>query len=413
MVAQRETRSGAYCDIRKPSQPYFFVRSRSLLVIGLAVTAWICAVHWLQEGSSPTSDWPGLALGDLLGGDSDGFARVLEPRPFVFPRDHGPHHEFRSEWWYLTGNLDDEEGRHYGFQLTFFRFGLPPSIPERESAWVARDIYMGHFALTDVSARQMRSFERISRDALGLAGARSEPFKVWIDDWRIESTGSSLFPLSLHASQDGLSLSLSLERAKPVVLQGDRGMSQKSATPGNASYYYSFTRLPLKGKLTLEDGEVRSMTGQAWMDREWSTSALSDEQVGWDWFSIQLDDHTELMFYQLRRRDGSADPNSAGTSVDQQGRASRLAARDVVLEPIEYWTNPRDISYPVRWRLHIPRESLTLELDAYVLDQELDHSVRYWEGAMSVHGMRANRPVAGHGYLEMTGYDESCDTPAC
>ncbi len=389
------------------------MKSRSLLVIGLAIASWIGAVHWLQVDDSTAPSWPRLSLGDLLGGDSDGFARVLEPRRFEFPRDHGPHHEFRTEWWYLTGNLDDDAGRHYGFQLTFFRFGLQPSVSRRESAWAARDIYMGHFALTDVGARQMTSFERIARDALGVAGASSEPFKVWIDDWRIESTGDALFPLSLYASQDGFSLALTLEQTKPVVFQGDRGMSQKSAEPGNASYYYSFTRLPVRGSLTLENGTAQPVSGQAWMDREWGTSALADDQVGWDWFSIQLDDQTELMFYQLRRHDGSVDPNSAGTSVDAQGGAYTLAVRDVELVPIDYWTNPQGISYPVRWRMQVPREALTLELDAYVLNQELDHSVRYWEGAMSVHGMRENQPVAGYGYLEMTGYGDSCDERVC
>lgn len=389
------------------------MKGRSILVIGVAVTLWICASYWLAGDDSATPGRPGLVLGDLLGGDADGFARVLEPRLFVFPLDHGPHPEFRTEWWYLTGNLDDEEGRHYGFQLTFFRFGLNPTVSQRESAWAARDIYLGHFALTDVGARRMTSFERIGRDALSLAGASSTPFKVWIDDWRIESTGDTLFPLSLHASQDGYSLTLTLKQDKPLVLQGNRGMSQKSAAPGNASYYYSFTRLPASGSLKVNDGKSQPVSGQAWMDREWSTSALADDQVGWDWFSIQLDDQSELMFYQLRRQDGSVDPSSAGTSVNPDGETYQLGAQDVVLEPIDFWTNSRGISYPVRWRVEVPGESLTLELDAYVLDQELDHSVRYWEGAMSVHGMRANQPVAGNGYLEMTGYGESCDRRVC
>ena len=389
------------------------MRGRSILVIGVAVAVWIGASYWLAGDDSAAPDRPGLVLSDLLGGDADGFARVLEPRPFVFPLDHGPHPEFRSEWWYLTGNLDDAEGRHYGFQLTFFRFGLYPTAPQRESAWAARDIYMGHFALTDVGARQMISFERIGRDALSLAGASSTPFKVWIDDWRIESAGDTLFPLLLHASQDGYSLTLTLKQDKPLVLQGNKGMSQKSAAPGNASYYYSFTRLPASGSLKVNGGKTQLVSGQAWMDREWSTSALADDQVGWDWFSIQLDDQSELMFYQLRRQDGSVDPSSAGTSVNPYGETYQLGAQDVILEPIDFWTNPRGISYPVRWRVEVPGESLTLELDAYVLDQELDHSVRYWEGAMSVHGLRANQPVAGNGYLEMTGYGERCDQRAC
>ena len=208
----------AYCDIRKRSQPCVAVKARPLLVIGIAVVAWISAVHWLEVDAPVTTTWSGLSVSQVLDGDIDGFEQVLEPRRFEFPADHGPHPEYRSEWWYLTGNLDDDQGRHFGFQLTFFRFGLARPVSERESAWAVRDIYMGHFAVTDVGRRRMTSYERLSRDGLELAGARAAPFKVWIDDWRIESTGETLFPLSLHASEEGMSLTLTLEQGKPLVL---------------------------------------------------------------------------------------------------------------------------------------------------------------------------------------------------
>ena len=379
------------------------MRTHSLLVIALALGSWTAVFYFLHDEPSPNLI-PRHSIRGLLGGDASGFEQVLAPRPFEFPRDHGPHRTFRSEWWYLTGNLDDEEGRHFGFQLTFFRFGLSDVIAERESAWKTQDVYMGHFALTDVGAREMTSFERINRGVLGTAGARVSPFQVWIDDWRIHSNGDALFPLSLQAGQAGISLSLNLEQGKPIVLQGERGMSQKSAEPGNASYYYSYTRLPVHGLLSLGEDSVRTVSGQAWMDREWSTSALGEHQVGWDWFSIQLDDDTELMFYRLRQKNGSGDPHSAGTFVDANGQSQRLASTDVELTPLDYWSAPDGVRYPIRWQLNIPSKALSMEVSAYVLDQEINHSVRYWEGAVSAHGVHAGRPVAGNGYLEMTGY---------
>lgn len=382
-------------------------------MVCLAITTWVFASYWFELDDTVTTVWPGLSLGELLGGDPGGFAQVLEPRALEFPRDHGAHHEYRTEWWYFTGNLDDEQGRHFGFQLTFFRVGLDRPILQRKSAWAMGEIYMGHFALTDVSADKMRSFERLSRDAMGLAGVHLSPFAVWIDHWRVESTADAFFPLSLHASEGGIALTLTLATAKPVVLQGDRGMSQKGPTPGNASFYYSFTRLAAEGTLTVANARPRVVTGEVWMDREWSTSALAENQVGWDWFSIQLDDKTELMFYRLRRDDGTSDPHSAGVLVDQRGRTHRLAASDVILESIEEWVNSAGVSYPVRWVISVPEKSLRLEVDAYVFDQEINHSVRYWEGAVSAHGLRDGRPVAGKGYLEMTGYADFCTQRDC
>lgn len=401
------------CDIREPSQLSLRIKTRTLGVVTLAIAAWIGTFYVLEMDNTPSPASPGLSIGDLLGGDSSGFAEALEPFPFEFPRDHGPHNRFRSEWWYFTGNLDDDIGRHYGFQLTFFRFGLSRPVLERDSAWSTSNIYMGHFALTDVSERKLISFERLSREALGLAGATATPFQVWIDHWRIQSSPDSLFPMALHASEDEVSLTLEVESDKPMVIQGEQGLSQKSDEPGNASYYYSFTRLTVNGRLKIRKGEDKAVTGTAWMDREWSTSALSANQVGWDWFSIQLDDDTELMFYRFRRHDGALDRHSAGVFVDAQHRTRRLEASDVELEVVEQWTNRQGIQYPVRWRIRVPQEHLELEVDAYVFNQEINHSVRYWEGAVSVHGVRAGRTIAGDGYLEMTGYEDSCLEQNC
>ena len=384
-----------------------------MLVASVAVALWICASYGLKVDTETTSSSPEWSVGELLSGDSVGFPRAMEPLKMEFPRDHGPHNKFRSEWWYLTGNLDSDDGGHFGFQLTFFRFGLGKTVAKRDSAWATKNVYMGHFALTDIRANELISFERLSREALGLAGATAVPFRVWIDHWQIESKGESLFPMMLHASEDEVSLTLEVNPGKPLVLQGDQGLSRKSNDHGNASYYYSFTRLPVAGRLSMSNGVFSTVTGTAWMDREWSTSALSESQIGWDWFSFQLDDHTELMFYRFRRRDGTLDPHSAGIFVDAQNRARKLTTHDVRLEVVEHWTNNQGVKYPVRWRIGVPSENLTLQVDAYVFNQEIEHSVRYWEGAVSVHGVRAGRSIAGVGYLEMTGYDATCSEKNC
>lgn len=348
----------------------------------------------------------GLRVGDALGGDSTGYARATEVRPFRFPEDHGPHPDFRNEWWYVTGNLADGQGRRYGFQLTLFRIALSPEPVGRASAWATRQVYMGHFAVTDAAAGRFLAYDRFARAAIGLAGARAEPFAVWLEDWRLEAAPEGGFPWRLTAAADGVELELELETAKGPVLQGDRGLSQKSAEPGNASYYYSLTRLRAAGSLQLE-GAARSVSGTAWLDREWSTSALGEGQTGWDWFALQFDDGTELMYYRLRREEGGSDPHSEGTLVRQDGTSVHLGRDDVVLEPVDWWESPRGGRYPVEWRLRVPVRELEVAVRPLLRDQELDVTVRYWEGAVTAHGTREGRPVTGRGYLEMTGYGET------
>jgi predicted secreted hydrolase len=224
------------------------------------------------------------------GGGAEGFARATEVRPFVFPRDHGPHEEFRTEWWYFTGNLAAEDGDEIGFQLTIFRHALRPQMPPRRSHWASRDVWFAHLAIGDARRQRFAAFERFERGALGLAGARARPFAAWVGDWRVASVNESEpFPMRLLASTEAVGIDLIVAPQKPIVLQGERGLSQKGPEPGNASYYYSATRLSANGSVTL-DGEPVSVSGTAWLDREWSTSALSEGQAGWDWFSIQLED---------------------------------------------------------------------------------------------------------------------------
>jgi predicted secreted hydrolase len=270
---------------------------------------------------------------------------------------------------------------------------------------------MAHFALADERGGRFRHAERFARAALGLAGAQGAPFRVWLEDWSAtaepDAGPEGIPPLRLRAREEGFALDLRLEPGKPPVLQGDRGLSQKGPEPGNASHYYSLTRMPATGTLSLDGREV-AVRGSAWMDREWSTSALGEGVAGWDWFALQLDDGRDLMLYRLRREDGSADPWSKGSLVEADGRARTLAVSEFVLAPLATWTSPATgAAYPVRWRIAVPSEGLELEVAPRLEAQEMQVAVRYWEGAVTVRGAGPSGPVAGHGFLEMTGYAPS------
>ncbi|MHB1134013.1 MAG: lipocalin-like domain-containing protein [Chloroflexota bacterium] len=374
------------------------------LLVGLVAGAFA-----FTRPAAPAQVRARLAVADVLGGESGNFARALSTRPFVFPADHGPHPEYRTEWWYFTGNLDTPEGRHFGYQLTFFRSALRADAPERGSDWAANQVYMAHFALSDVGGGRFFAHERFARGALDLAGAQAEPVRVWLEDWSVaEIAEPAPFAgqpaLRLRAAQGEVAIDLLVRPGKPVVLQGERGLSAKGPEPGNASYYYSLTRLATEGTVTL-GGQALAVGGASWLDREWSTSVLGAELVGWDWFALQLDDGRELMYFRLRRRDGAADPFSAGTLVAADGTYRSLSAAEVLAEPLDYWTSPRDgARYPARWRLAVPVAGLELEASPYLADQELDVSVRYWEGAVRLRGTGDGPAVAGQGYVEMTGY---------
>jgi predicted secreted hydrolase len=351
--------------------------------------------------------------GVLPGGDAPGFAQALAPRLLAFPRDHGPHSEFRQEWWYLTGNLEAAGGERYGFELTFFRFALAPpaagadtgtaatSAPNR-SAWRTREIYMAHFAITDVAAQRFRFAQKLSRAALALAGAQAAPLRVWIDDWVLDEAPSQ--PLwRLRAAQPGYALELELRPLTPVVLNGEAGWSRKSDTPGSASYYYSIPRLEARGRL-LRDGRPLTVRGLAWFDREWGSGGLSAGQTGWDWFALQLDDGSALMFYALRDRGGGRDSHSAGTWVESSGESQRLPAGAVDIEATDHWTNPEGVRYPAGWHIRVPTLALDVKVRPLLADQELKTAPRYWEGAVDVDGERAGRTVRGRGYVELVGY---------
>lgn len=336
--------------------------------------------------------------------DLSGFARALEPREYAFPRDHGPHFDYQTEWWYYTGNLTAENGERFGFQLTFFRRGLTPGAPDDSAGLGTNQIYFAHFALTDVAAGQHRGVERFSRGAGGLAGASGEPFQVWLEDWRADSLNPDGSAVRLRAADGGQGLELELRAVKPIVAHGDRGLSPKSEQAGNASYYLSFPRLSAAGTITAR-GQTFRVAGQAWFDHEWSTSALGPQGVGWDWFSLQLSDGRELMFFQIRRADGSLEPVSGGTLIQPDGTAQHLPASAVQLEVQAVWTSPVSGGrYPARWRLRVPEAGLDLEVVPALAAQEMEVSFAYWEGAVQVSGTSAGAAVSGVGYVELTGY---------
>jgi predicted secreted hydrolase len=276
----------------------------------------------------------------------------------------------------------------------------------RVSAWAARQLYLAHFALTDTAGRRFHAWSRLGREALGLAGARAEPFRVWVDDWSAEGERAGGATVRLRAAEADAAIDLVLRSEKPVVPQGDGGLSRKGPEPGNASYYYSLTRMGVRGTVRA-GGEPIAVSGLAWMDREWSTSALGPELVGWDWVALQLDDGRDLMVYRLRRRDGTADPHSAGAVIAADGTARPLGPEEAALATLGHWTSPRSgVRYPSRWRLAVPAAGLDLEIVPRLPDQELLVGTRYWEGAVRVEGTAAGRPVAGRGYVELVGYGE-------
>lgn len=377
------------------------VASVTLLIAILGI-----AVYWLTWSGEAVEVRASLSVSDALNmGDSE-FELVVGPRAFVFPEDHGPHPEYALEWWYYTGNLKTAEGRRFGYELTFFRRGIETGGVERSSEWATEQIYFAHFALTDVENEEFYAFERYSRDALGLTGAVGSPFRVWIEDWSASGGDGGVLPMRLKASDENVAIDLVLNNEKDIVLHGKGGYARKGSRPGEASYYYSMTRMPTTGVVSVE-GRSHSVSGLSWLDREWSSAQLSEDHVGWDWFALQLSDGRDIMYYQLRPRYGIVDSFDLGTLVGADGSHSPLGAADVRIEVLDHWESPLGGTYPSRWRFRIPSEDLDIKITPYISDQELDTLVRYWEGAVQVEGTANGRPISGSGYVELTGYAES------
>ncbi len=323
---------------------------------------------------------------------------------FAFPRDHAAHTDYRIEWWYYTGNLATADGRRFGYQLTFFRTGITPE-PSNPSRWTVRDLYMAHFALSDLTNQKFYAFEKLNRAGVGWAGAETNQYRVWNEGWEARLEGDQHI---LSAAEGNMQLALTLAPEKVPIIHGEHGVSQKGAAVGNASHYYSLTRLRTTGTLTI-NGEELPVSGSSWMDHEFGTSFLEPEQVGWDWFSLQLNDGRELMLFQIRRADGSIDPHSSGTLIEPDGRTIRLSQTDFTLTPTQPWRSPASgASYPMTWKIAAPAHGLHFLVRAAFPGQELQTTastgVIYWEGSIIASSNDAAQGIIGRGYLEMTGY---------
>jgi predicted secreted hydrolase len=334
-------------------------------------------------------------------------------RAIVLPADHASHPDYKVEWWYYTGNLDEINGRpegrplhgRFGYQLTFFRIGMDPA-PANPSRWAVRDLFMAHLALTDVNGKRYRFVDRMNRAGPGWAGAATDKYRVWNEDWQVTLENERVHRMVAATKEFGIDLSL--DQTHRPVLNGDRGYHRKGSAEGNASFYYSLTRMPTRGRVTI-GGEAFDVTGQSWMDHEFGTTFLEKGQVGWDWFALQLDDGRDLMIYQLRSADGSMHPMSSGTLVEADGTYREVKPGTFTLEPGRIWTSRASGGrYPVEWRVRVPGELIDVTVATTVDDQELRTSqstqVTYWEGAIDVKGTVKGRTITGRGYLEMTGY---------
>lgn len=332
------------------------------------------------------------------------FCQAVPGYRFEFPRDFFSHPCYRTEWWYFTGNLTASDGHLFGFELTFFREAVNNSYPN-PSRWRVDDLYLAHFAISDVGRKKFFYTQRLNRAGIELAGADQNKGRVWNGDWSVKLSGETW---RLEAGEGGHQIRLEMKSLKAPVLQGNNGLSQKAAGVGNASYYFSLTRLETSGQLLVE-GVSYQVTGVSWMDHEFFSNSLAPGQVGWDWVSLQMDDGTEMMLYQFRRADGARDPYSSGSFVARDGRVTPVASRDFQMQPLEAWRSPQSgARYPTAWRILSPRLGLEVEISAAFSDQELGTqettSLTYWEGTVQARGIRNKLPIRGRGYLEMTGY---------
>lgn len=305
---------------------------------------------------------------------------------YQFPRDHFEHEDFRTEWWYYTGNVSDAQGKRFGFELVFFRIGARHETANK-SAWAVQNVYLAHAALTEPGGKHFWYEERLNRAGPGIAGASFAKQRVWNGNWSAQWNGERQ---TLDALTEHFRFHLELKPARAFVIHGENGISQKAEGRGRASHYVSFSRLDVTG--TIDGSRVK---GTAWMDHEWFTEQLAGEQVGWDWFSVQLDNGTELMLFELRRKDGSIDSYSSGTFIDTHGKAHHLKKSDFSLEPLAKWQQ-----YPIEWRIRIPSLHIDIAAKAVLPNQELRlENANYWEGSVDYSGTHK-----GVGYLEMTGY---------
>ncbi|MCU0464911.1 MAG: carotenoid 1,2-hydratase [Anaerolineae bacterium] len=375
-----------------------------LVALGVAVTGFslIDSVGGGEVGATAALAAP---IGDI-----SGYAQAVEPLDWSFPRDYGAHRDYQTEWWYYTGNLTDETGRRFGYQFTIFRRAIAPEGAESDSEWRTNHVYMAHFTVSDIAAQAFHHEQRFSRGGAGLADALPHddapdaPYRVFIEDWVIAGDDSTPDRFTIRAeSANNFAIDLTLDALKPPALQGTGGLSPKSGVVGNASHYYSHSRLETSGTITI-DGETFTVGGLSWKDHEFSTSALGETALGWDWFGLHFDDGRDLMVGQIRLVEGGREPAFGGLLIQPDGSTRYLESGDFTITPTATWVSPHTgATYPAGWDISIPSEGLTFNVTPLQADQELyDSDPSYWEGAVSLSG-----GVTGFGYAELTGYTDA------
>ncbi|MCY4145308.1 MAG: carotenoid 1,2-hydratase [Chloroflexi bacterium] len=371
-----------------------------LLLAALVVIAGISLIEPMTSGAVSARTQL-----DAPPADTSGFAQAIEPWDWQFPRDHGAHPEFQTEWWYYTGNLADAAGRRFGYQFTIFRRALSPSPAAAKSEFRSNQIYFAHFTVSDIAGGAFHHDVRYARGAADLAGAAIQPrFHVWLEDWSVRAENDDATAMRIQAASGDFAVDLALRQVKAPALQGDKGLSPKSAEIGNASYYYSLSRLETRGQITL--GERRfAVSGHSWMDHEFSTSALGGDAQGWDWFGLIFDDGSELMVGQIRLTGGGLETAFGGLLIDADGSTRKLEASDIAIRALDVWRSPHtDVEYPAGWDIAVTGDDgFRLTVAPLLADQELyTGGIIYWEGAVGVSGDKT-----GYGYAELTGYAES------
>ncbi len=352
-----------------------------------------------------------LILGHGLNTPLLAWEKALTPYPFSFPADHGSHPQYQTEWWYLTGRLTTPKKRHFGYQFTIFRQGLVENPnPAQDSPWQVRDLYILHCALSDLENGRFYHHQDISRAGPGLAGAREKGMETWLKGSRVVWDERQQI-LQLEVLSPNYQLTLDLKPEYPPVLNGDRGLSAKGPLPGQASQYYSWPRLQGQGELKLGD-ESLPIQSLSWLDREFATNQLGPKQAGWDWFALHFDDGQALMLYRMRLKNGGQDETSSGTWIFADGSSRHLSNQEFTMQPKKIWRSPKSgAQYPLNWQITLQQpQPMSFEVSALLDNQEMETGAttqtNYWEGAVRVEGLRAGqRPISGHGYLEMTGYD--------
>ena len=322
-----------------------------------------------------------------------------------FPRDHGAHRDFETEWWYVTGHLRGKQNDSYGFELVFFRIGVDPT-PKTTSAWTLDSLYLAHFALTDDNKRQFFNYERRSRGSFGQAESSEAQLDVRLRNWSLVFEEGVL---KLRADDSGNVLELTLTSQKPVVLHGENGLSKKGPEPGEASYYSSFTRLTGTGSLAIGGAGPQPVSASAWLDHEFTSSKLARGTQGWDWFALQLDSGEDVMVYQLRDENGRPSEFSSGTWVEKDGTSTQLKREDFIVKVLDRWKSPKtDVLYPSSWKISVPSRNFEVEVNPTVQEQELTTDkttyVTYWEGRCRFKGTLREAPVQGDAYTELVGY---------